>query len=62
MLARQDGIVWVTQQQRRVVSAFDVHKRSFRSGHDEIFQPSSGFCKERISSSAIRKDSVDSAP
>ena len=61
MLAGQDGVVWVSKQQRRIVIAFDVDQSRFRSGHDET-SSSSDFCKERISSNAIRKDSVDSAP
>ena len=34
MLAREDGIARVAQQQGRIVRAFDVDQRGFRSSHD----------------------------
>jgi hypothetical protein len=56
ILAGQDRVGWMPQEQWRIVIAFDV--RGVVSGRRARFFRLSGFAHF----SAIRKDSVDSAP
>ena len=60
ILARQDRVARVTQKQWRIMIAFYVDKGAFGSSHG--LSDLSDFCSECISRSAIKNDSVDSAP
>ena len=61
ILACKDGVGWMAQQERLVTSTRCGQKCSLGALHDGISN-CSGSCSECISRSAIKNDSVDSAP